>query len=110
MDERILNAGLHLAMEFGENWLCPIQERLAGKFPELSRDGLNKYERMCREVMTFGHEQVPARWREARGNEAEALRLFKMAMRDRYPWVTDENLSHLFSQGCYYAWKNGEMS
>ena len=39
MNTTILNEGLSLAMEWGEQWLCPIQERLATAHPELSRPG-----------------------------------------------------------------------
>jgi hypothetical protein len=33
MNDDILNAGLHLAMEWGEDWLTPIQERLGSSYP-----------------------------------------------------------------------------
>jgi hypothetical protein len=109
MDPRILNVGLHLAMEFGENWLRPIQQRLAVAFGTLTPDELDTYDRICRQTMAFGEQQVRLRWKEAAGNETEAYRLFKIAVLDQYPWVTDGNLSRLFTQGCYYAYKDGEL-
>lgn len=109
MDAHILNVGLDLAMEFGENWLRPIQQRLAVAFETLTPAELDAYDSICREVMAFCEQQVRARWKEAAGNEAEARRLFKIAVLDRHPWVADEHLSRLFSQGRYYAWKDGEL-
>jgi hypothetical protein len=110
MDERILNVGLDLAMEFGKNWLQPIQTRLAKKFPTLSPAQLDEYERACREAMKFGHAQVPIQWRRAGGQEKSARRLFDEVVLAAHPWITRTNLSHLFSQGCYYAWKDGDLA
>ena len=53
----VFNVGLNLAMEWGEDWLQPIQRRLP--------------------IMTA-----------------------------RFQWVNTDNLSRLFSQGMYYAWKD----
>jgi hypothetical protein len=110
MDERILNVGLDLAMEFGKNWLQPIQQRLAKKFPKLSPAELDEYERACREAMVFGHAQVPVQWKRADGQEKTARRLFDEVVLAAHPWITATNLSHLFSQGCYYAAKDGEIA
>jgi hypothetical protein len=109
MDAAVLNAGLKLAMAFGEYWLQPIQSRLAGTFPELSRAELDEYDSLCREAMNFGHAQVPSSWRSAGGSQREAFRLFREIVLRRYGWVSDDNLSHLFAQGCYYAWKDGDL-
>lgn len=109
LDEHILNVGLDLAMEFGANWLTPIQARLAKKFPSLSAAELDGYEHACREAMTFGHAQVPILWRRAGGDEPTARRLFDEVLLCAHPWITPKNLSHLFSQGCYYAWKDGNL-
>jgi hypothetical protein len=65
MDENILNAGLDFAMAFGEDWLQPIQTRLAAHFPSLSRAELDTYNATCREAMFFAHEQVVLKIREA---------------------------------------------
>ncbi len=80
MDEQILNVGLDLALEWGMNWLQPIQERLAARFPPLTPAQLDSYDQLCREVMNWGFQQAPLRWHEAGGSEAEAYRLFKDAI------------------------------
>ena len=109
MDTAVLNKGLAFAMEFGANWLKPIQERLAKLYPQLSQPELDEYERICREAMTFGHTQLVSCWRDAGANQMEALLYLRRDVLARFPWVSDINLDRLFSQGCYYAHKNGEI-
>jgi hypothetical protein len=109
VDARILNAGLHLAMEFGEHWLQPIQNRLHAKFPRLTPAELDSYDEICRAAMAFGHEQVLLALAAAKRNEVEAQRLFTLALREKYAWVDDDNRARLHSQGCYYAWKDGAL-
>ena len=96
-------------MEFGERWLEPIQSRLAAKHPELSPGELDAYDAACRKAMKFGHGLVPKCFRKAKGSQDEAARLFREAVRTRFSWISDATLKHLFSQGCYYAWKDGEL-
>lgn len=107
MDEALLNAGLTMAMEFGQNWLKPIKERLAERFPELSASQRTEYDKICRAAMRFGHEQVNAALRQDITGGDVARTAFNEAVHARYPWIDDENLGHLWSQGCYYAWKDG---
>jgi hypothetical protein len=57
--------------------------------------------------MTFGHAQVLVALEAAQRDEAEALRLFNLALHEKYPWVDDDNRARLHSQGRYYAWKDG---
>jgi hypothetical protein len=109
LDPAILNLGLGLSMAFGPDWLKPIQSRLAALHPELSPAELDAYESACRAAMDLGHAQVPAHWNAAAGDQAAAFRLFERAVLERHPWISEKNLSHLFSQGCYYAWKDGGM-
>src|ERR1017187_9215139 len=110
MDTTVLNKGLDFAMEFGANWLRPTQGRLLAQFPGLSQAELDDYDRVCREAMKFGHSQLVVCWREARSEQLQAFEFFRRDVLARYPWVSDPNLSHLFSQGCYYAFKDGEIS
>ncbi len=110
MEPAILNVALELAMTFGEDWLKPVQARLSNRYPDLSREQLDQYDAECREVMTLGQEQAPTCWQEAGVRRNHGLKLFRTAVRARFPWVNNENLTHPFSQGCYYAWKNGALS
>lgn len=110
LDPAILNDGLDLSMAFGADWLKPIQPRLAARHPELSPAELAAYQNACRAAMDYGHAQVPVHWRAAAGDEAAAFRLFEQAVLARHPWMSAKNLWHLFSQGRYYAWKDGALA
>ena len=109
LDRAILNVGLDLAMEWGPDWLQPIQPRLAARYPGLGAEQLDAYDAWCRGVMHWAHAQVPEHWRAAAGNEAEARRRFDEAVLSRHSVVSPDNLSRLWSQGCYYAWKDGAL-
>jgi hypothetical protein len=104
VNRKILNTGLDLAMEFGEQWLQPIQTRLAAKFPSLSGANLDAYDSACREAMRFGHQQVVLTIRKSKDRRAHYAR-FRTAVLAKYPWMTEKNLGRLFSQGCYYSMK-----
>jgi hypothetical protein len=105
LDEEILNVGLDFAMEFGENWLQPIQGRLGVLFPALSASDLSRYDAQCREAMNFGHRVVADVLRELGEFHGGARPLFSERMLSRYRWVSPDNVGRLFSQGCYYAMK-----
>jgi hypothetical protein len=109
MDSLILNAGLDLAMAFGEHWMEPIQKRLAVVQPQLTPDELNQYDAHSRQAMKRGHDLVPDCFRDAKNVQREAYLLFEKRLLKEYSWVSGEMSSRLFSQGCYYAWKDGNM-
>jgi hypothetical protein len=89
-----------MAMAFGPDCLRPIQSRLGAA-------ELDAYEAACRKAMDFGHAQVPAHWNAASVDKAAAFRLFEREVLARYSWMSEKNLSYLFSQGCCYACKDG---
>jgi len=102
-----LNEGLHLAMEWGEDWLKPIQKRLSKSHPALSEDELNEINTVCQAAMRFGHSAVyELALKSGKDTKQEE---FEATMLARYPWVSSNNLSHLFSQGMYYAWKDSGL-
>lgn len=106
MNAVILNEGLHLAMAWGEDWLKPIQARLAKLHPELSADELETYNTVCQEAMRRGCEQAKCYTAIATAEEHTTnLESFKSQIRQHHPWASDDNLSRLFSQGIYYALK-----
>lgn len=103
-----LNAGLALAMEWGENWLKPIQPRLRLRYPQLSQAELDQFNRLCQEAMKFGHDTV-YELAMAAGNRVHVSD-FEPVFKARYPWADNKNITHLFSQGMYYAWKDGGLT
>jgi hypothetical protein len=97
----ILNTSLSLALEWGEDWLKPIQKRLAQIYPELSATELDTYNVTCRKIMDDSFEAVY----ELPSLDRILYKQWEKKILALYPWISEKNLSHLFSQGCYYAVK-----
>jgi len=103
--DAVLNDGLELAMDWGESWLAPIQDRLRERHPRLSQAELDGFDAACREAMRFGHETVHALVRRS-GKDVDPAE-FATVFNARHPWASPENTARLFNQGLYYAWKTG---
>ena len=103
--DALRNEGLGLAMDWGEDWLAPIQERLRERHPRLTRAELDELDATCRAAMKLGHETVHALVR-AHGKDL-ALPSFAERFAVQVPWASAENVERLFNQGLYYAWKTG---
>ena len=111
-EEEILNTGLKLALEFGSDWLKPIQSRLSEKFPKLTEDELNRYDTICRSAMKQGHQFIQKKLEAAAKKKKKPtandliddLRTF---LHKENPWIDESNISSILSQGFYYAWKDG---
>ena len=89
---------VHLAMEWGQDWLKPTQERMKKRHPSLDDAKLDAYDTLAREVMRVGHGYVydhPNCDRDA----------FTRVVLAKYPWVSADNITRLHSQGQYYAMK-----
>ena len=106
LDPLVLDAGLLLAMEWGEQWLMPIQSRLALLYPTLEALELELYNEACGSAMRFGHALVMELMRRTR-DDRELEELFMREFRDAFPWASDASMRRLYSQGRYYAWKDG---
>jgi hypothetical protein len=102
--DEILNEGLSLAMEWGKNWLQPIQERLQRAHPELSKDELDDLNDKAQAAMRFDYDLVYAS--VERDGKAIGDRDFAREVKSRYPWVNEKNVRHMYSPGRYYAWKD----
>ena len=102
MDTTLLNAAMQLAMEWGADFMKPTQERLRKQSPTLADKELDDYNTAAQAAMKFGHDYVS----KHPGCTGQAL---AAALRKTFPWVSDENASRVYSQGCYYAWKDGLM-
>ncbi len=102
----ILNYGLELSMDFGENWLQPINERLSSVFPNLSAQKLEECHLICKTVNKMGNRYVQENPVHT-GTEITfiAFEAFEKFMLNKYHWVSAKNLKRLYSQICYYAYK-----
>ncbi len=104
-DDELLNEGLGLAMNWGEAWLSPINARLHRLHPYLAAGELEELNVACQGAMRCAYEAVHVML----GDGSQALSVDKLApiVRAGYPWMNDENLARLLSQGVYYAAKMG---
>ena len=104
MDNKILNIGLGMALEFGENWLQPIQDRLRIKLPKLTKSELDKYDNICRDTMEAGQDSI---YKICEKGDKPTFKEWKEQFLISFPWVDERNLKSIFNQGLYYAWKDG---
>ena len=107
-NEDVLNEAFHFAMAWGKDWLQPVQDRLAKAYPQLSKKELDQYNTLAQEVMKFGHAQVYS-LAELHGKQTSEKEFAEILL-SKYPWVNKKNISHCFSQGMYYAWKDNGLS
>ena len=101
--ESYLNYSLHLAQEWGKQWLQPIQSRLHKACPHLSQEELNHYNDIAQAAMRFGYDLV---YKMA---DEDSLKVpkdkWQKQLLKQYPWIDKENVDHLYSTGTYYAMK-----
>ena len=106
LSNNILNNGLELHLEFGENWLTDIDDRLSEKFPGLSKYDLRKCDNLCRKTAKIANSFVCNNPIKEKGKvKFIDSSDFKIYMLNQYDWINEKNLSHLYSQSCYYAMK-----
>ena len=111
-NSEILNDGLNLAMEFGNDWLMPVRERLEKKYPDLSAEQLDIYSIECEGAMEAGLSFIYKTLEKLATNKGnitgpELFNLLQDNMKLIFPWINNESASRLMSQGCYYAYKDG---
>jgi hypothetical protein len=103
--DELLNEGLDLAMNWEEDWLAPINRRLGERHPQVSKGELEELNVTCRHALTFALETAHTMLHG--GPERPIQEAFDLAIKARYPWVTQENLARMLNQGLYYAAKIG---
>lgn len=107
LSDDILNVGLKLAMEFGPDFLKPINERLKHNFPELTDLELEMCNKFSYETANFGHDLVYRSWEGI--HDPEIYRKlnadFKSQIKSKFEWMSEDNINRLFSQSCYFASK-----
>ncbi len=110
--EGILNDGLEISLQWGRNWMQPIQDRLKRRFPKLTKEELDFYDSICRKTRDNGLNFIFDRLKEACDNDllldkGRFRSDFNKMMLGESGWITRSNLNRIFSQGMYYAWKDG---
>lgn len=101
--ETYLNYALHLAQEWGKDWLQPIQDRLHRTCPHLSREELNHYNVIVQAAMNCGYDLVYELAEQDRMKISKDE--WQRNLLEQYPWIDKKNVDRLFSTGMYYAMK-----
>ena len=104
--KEMLNIALDMSLEFGENWLKPIHKRLHKKYPEMFSENLERINSLCKEVNKVANDYV---YKSGSVVNKEIsfvdFEKFKDYILLKYNWISECNLSRLYSQSCYYAMK-----
>ena len=111
-ESAILNSGLHFSMEFGKDWMQPVQNRLKRKYGHLTKEQLDHYDAVCRKTRekacNFIYERLMALCHNQETIRRKALKdSLNGFISEHYAWISVKNRRSLFSQGLYYAWKDG---
>src|SRR6267142_424250 len=81
----LLNDGLELAMDWGEDWLAPIQDRLLQQHAYLRREELDELNATCQDAMKSGHDIAYKMVRESGMNVTQDE--FTALVLAKYPWL-----------------------
>ena len=108
----ISNLSVDLALAWGQDWLKPIQSRLAAKVDSLSSSDLDEYNDLSQEVLKVGFGFISTTLedvcdRRATIKETDLKSALINEMSSKFPWLSNDNLKRILSQGLYYSWKDG---
>ncbi len=103
--EALPNDGLELAMDWGETWLAPIQDRLRQRHPQLNPEQLDELNEACQGAMKFGH--ATAYELAQAGGPQVAPEACAARVLAQYPWLSADNAERLQRQSLYFVWKAG---
>lgn len=98
-DADTLNAALAMSLEWGPVRNRPLEERLAERFPNMTPREALALKLTCSEVESLAFRQYERLYlNEIPQAEADSSIL------GAFPWISRDNMAHLFTQGQYYAW------
>lgn len=103
--DALLNEGLELAMDWGSEWLSPINSRLLKLHPYLSAGELEELNSTCQGATQLARETIHRALKDSATTPSVAV--LSPAIHRRYPWVDQRNLERLLRHGVYYAAKAG---
>lgn len=104
-----------MAMEFGENWLQPVNSRLKDKFGFLSDEEITLYSSICKDALDDSSSFIIGRLTEI-ADECETIKdsefkeEFERYFLQKFNWVNKSNIKRAYSQGMYYSWREGLTS
>lgn len=100
----LLNYALHLAQEWGNDWMKPIQQRLGKAFPNLSDSELDRLNNLAQNAMRHSYNVAYDLYEKTEGGDIR--KEWKMACVSKFAWIDDKNLKHLLATGRHYAMRD----
>ncbi|VUD69399.1 hypothetical protein TDB9533_04766 [Thalassocella blandensis] len=98
-------------MEFGENWLKPIDDRIKKEYPMISSQRLAELSEIINDTRDYGLKLVLEciEGSESQDEAFEKLEngrenIFQL-IRERVPGISEENVNKVYSQSIYYSRK-----
>src|SRR5260221_1814392 len=99
-DAQVLNTAMDMVLEWGEDFGKAINDRLRQQYPDVSAAEAEAYDRLCRDIKSYGFRQVELAYtNKLSGEEATQNMLAK------YPQLNQDTLGRIWSHGQYYAWR-----
>jgi len=95
-----LEIALHEYQEWGEKLKTPRATRIAEMFPDHAHDEIQSIIAVCSEVEDFSWKIA-----EAVRDRGMAQSAAKNSIKERFPFMSDDNLSRALSQAMYYTLK-----
>ncbi len=103
LDAVVLNECLGFALQWGNELGQATRRQLALLHPRLADDALAAYDSLSRKAMLHGHRMFYTH----AGPEGADRDNWVNAMHADYAWISDDNLGRIYSQGSYFAWREG---
>lgn len=100
IDDTLRNQALKFSLEWGPERSVPLLEKMRRLDPQIDEKTVAELGKLADEIQSYAWRQFQAAFAK-RISEAEAA----ANIRKKFPFVSPENMSHLRTQGMYYAWK-----
>jgi len=96
----IFNVAVRLSLEWGKNWLAPINKRIRKKYSYLTESDAEKLNARCKEIQRFAWDLC-----EKERDGKMSVGDINKRINEKYPILDSENVSQLVSQNMYYVRK-----
>jgi hypothetical protein len=110
MDPDICNTALKISLQWGPERSTPFKTRLAEARPGISDRDIEALEKQSHEVESAAWGSVVEHMKAHGMKDAPAREAWARPLLAKWPWLDDDNLAMLWTQGCYYAWHDGELT
>lgn len=100
MNNDILNEAVRLSLEWGKDWQASIVARIVEIHPHLTEAQADELDALCREVQSFCFALYEDVYFE-KTTRAKA----EFEIKTKYTFLDNENVTRLYNQGMYYAWR-----